>query len=99
MLPEHLSRAIKIRQIKLLMPYRLMGEGLDSPAEVLLVTSRETKRWVLPKGNRIKGLTPHAAAAQEALEEAGGAGATCPAPLGTYRYRKRLEFWGRHLFR
>jgi hypothetical protein len=68
-----------------------MGEGLDSPVELLLVTSRETKRWVLPKGNRIKGLTPHAAAAQEALEEAGVVGATCPAPLGTYRYRKRLE--------
>jgi uncharacterized protein len=68
-----------------------MGEGLDSPVELLLVTSRETKRWVLPKGNRIKGLTPHAAAAQEALEEAGVVGATCPAPLGSYRYRKRLE--------
>jgi len=84
------QKAIKIRQIAAL-PYRLMGEGLDSPVELLLVTSRETKRWVLPKGNRIKGLTPHAAAAQEALEEAGVVGATCPAPLGTYRYRKRLE--------
>jgi len=68
-----------------------MGEGRDSPVELLLVTSRETKRWVLPKGNRIKGMTPHAAAAQEALEEAGVIGATCPAPLGTYRYRKQLE--------
>lgn len=68
-----------------------MGEEPDAPVELLLVTSRETKRWVLPKGNRIKGMTPHAAAAQEALEEAGVVGATCPAPLGSYRYRKRLE--------
>jgi uncharacterized protein len=68
-----------------------LGEGLDSPVELLLVTSRETKRWVLPKGNRIKGLTNHEAAAQEALEEAGVVGATCPTPLGSYRYRKRLD--------
>lgn len=68
-----------------------MGDGLDAPVELLLVTSRETKRWVLPKGNRIKGLSPHAAAAQEAHEEAGVVGAACPAPLGSYRYRKRLS--------
>ena len=72
------------------MPYRLIGDGLDATVELLLVTSRETKRWVLPKGNRIKGLTPHAAAAQEALEEAGILGAACPTPLGAYRYRKQL---------
>jgi uncharacterized protein len=55
---------------------------------VLLVTSRETKRWVLPKGNLIAGLSPHAAAAHEAEEEAGVQGLACPTPLGTYRYRK-----------
>lgn len=58
---------------------------------VLLVTSRETKRWVLPKGNPIKGLAPHAAAAREAEEEAGLLGAACPTPLGAYRYRKKLR--------
>jgi predicted phosphate transport protein (TIGR00153 family) len=58
---------------------------------VLLVTSKETKRWVLPKGNKIKGLSRHAAAAREAEEEAGVRGAVCPTPLGTYRYRKRLS--------
>jgi predicted phosphate transport protein (TIGR00153 family) len=57
----------------------------------MLVTSRETKRWVLPKGNKIKGLSRHAAAAREAEEEAGLRGAVCPTPLGTYRYRKRLS--------
>ena len=40
-------------------------------AEVLLVTSRDTGRWVLPKGWPITGLSPQAAAAREAWEEAG----------------------------
>jgi uncharacterized protein len=55
---------------------------------VLLVTSRETKRWVLPKGNMISGLSPHASAAHEAEEESGVQGLACPTPLGKYRYRK-----------
>lgn len=55
----------------------------------MLVTSRETRRWVLPKGNLVAGLTPHASAALEAVEEAGLLGAACPTPLGAYRYRKK----------
>jgi predicted phosphate transport protein (TIGR00153 family) len=77
-----------IRQIAAL-PYRNVGQGLDAPVQVLLVTSRETKRWVIPKGNFGSTIAPHAAAAQEAEEEAGVRGAVCPTPLGTYRYRKR----------
>lgn len=57
----------------------------------MLVTSRRTRRWVLPKGNRMKGLAPHDAAAHEAYEEAGVEGAACPAALGSYRYRKLLN--------
>lgn len=56
---------------------------------VLLVTSRETRRWVIPKGNPMAGVLPHAAAAIEAEEEAGVSGLVCPTPLGSYRYRKR----------
>ena len=56
---------------------------------VLLITTRDTQRWVVPKGNPIKGLPSHEAAAQEAYEEAGVAGITCPAPLGSYSYFKR----------
>ncbi|MDF8333837.1 DUF47 family protein [Novosphingobium cyanobacteriorum] len=56
---------------------------------MLLVTSRGTGRWVIPKGNAMSGLTPHAAAALEAEEEAGVRGSVCPVPLGSYRYRKR----------
>jgi predicted phosphate transport protein (TIGR00153 family) len=57
--------------------------------QVLLVTSRESGRWVIPKGNFANTASPHFAAAQEAEEEAGVRGAVCPTPLGTYRYRKR----------
>ncbi len=71
------------------MPYRSEGSAVDAPVSILLITSRETKRWVIPKGNIPSGLVPHAAAAQEAEEEAGVRGAVCPTPLGSYRYRKR----------
>ncbi|THD35483.1 MAG: DUF47 family protein [Sphingomonas sp.] len=56
---------------------------------MLLITSRENKRWVIPKGNPSSGYEPHAAAAIEADEEAGVRGLVCPTPLGSYRYRKR----------
>jgi len=60
----------------------------------MLITSRETKRWVIPKGNLIRGLKPHEAAAEEAFEEAGLSGIGCPAALGTFRYDKRLSSGG-----
>jgi predicted phosphate transport protein (TIGR00153 family) len=77
-----------MRQIAVL-PYRTAGPAVDAPIEILLITSRETKRWIVPKGGLMKGMSPHAAAALEAREEAGVLGAVCPTPLGSYRYRKR----------
>ena len=77
-----------MRQIAVL-PYRFGGPGQDGATEVLLITSRETKRWVIPKGNPLTGMTRHAAAAIEAEEEAGVIGAVCPTPIGSYQYRKR----------
>ena len=56
---------------------------------VLLITSRETGRWVVPKGNLMKGFAPHEAAAQEAFEEAGLRGVADPSPIGDFRYLKR----------
>lgn len=79
-----------IRQIAAL-PYRTASPAVDAPVSVLLVTSRQTRRWVLPKGNPVEGLGPHESAAHEALEEAGVRGAICPAPIGSYRYRKRRK--------
>src|SRR3712207_7349402 len=56
----------KLSQVAAL-PFRIR----DGRIEVLLVTSRETKRWLIPKGWPMKGKKPHKAAAQEAEEEAG----------------------------
>jgi predicted phosphate transport protein (TIGR00153 family) len=71
------------------LPYRTEGAAPDASVRVLLVTSRGTGRWVIPKGNVPGGIAPHQAAAMEAEEEAGVAGSVCPIPLGSYRYRKR----------
>jgi predicted phosphate transport protein (TIGR00153 family) len=77
-----------IRQTAAL-PYRADGAASDSAVSVLLVTSRESRRWVVPKGNIAPGMASHVAAAVEAEEEAGVTGAVCPVPLGSYRYRKK----------
>jgi len=62
--------------------------GDDGVARALLVTSRGTKRWVIPKGWPMKGRKPHESAAQEALEEAGVIGLASKKPIGTYTYFK-----------
>jgi 8-oxo-dGTP pyrophosphatase MutT (NUDIX family) len=58
---------------------------------VLLVTSRETRRWVIPKGWPWRGHPDHEAAAAEAREEAGAVGAIGEAVHGTYCYEKGLS--------
>ncbi|MEA1015772.1 NUDIX hydrolase [Sphingomonas sp. LY54] len=64
-------------------------EADNGDPRLLLITSRETRRWVVPRGNPIFGLPPHLSAAREAWEEAGIVGVVAPKPLGTYRYIKR----------
>ncbi|SFK84521.1 NUDIX hydrolase [Shimia haliotis] len=60
--------------------------------EVLLVTSRDTGRWVLPKGWPIRGMDAAGSALQEAWEEAGVREANMnTSPVGTYGYDKRLD--------
>lgn len=59
--------------------------------EVLLVTSRETRRWVIPKGWPINGLTNAESAAREALEEAGIEGRIGDLPVGSFHYGKRRK--------
>ena len=56
---------------------------------VLLLTSRESKRWVIPKGWPMKGRKNWAAAAQEAKEEAGVLGRAAKRPIGDFLYFKR----------
>lgn len=63
----------------------------DNGLQVMLVTSRETRRWVLPKGWPIKGLKPHSVAAREALEEAGLTGKIAKEAIGSYHYVKRMR--------
>ena len=65
--------------------------AVDGSVKVLLITSRETRRWVIPKGWPMANLTPAEAAAQEAYEEAGVFGQPSAAPVGTYAYDKRLR--------
>ncbi|MFN3931747.1 MAG: NUDIX hydrolase [Brevundimonas sp.] len=69
------------------LPWRRGRAGV----EILLVTSRETRRWVTPKGGRMTGKTDAEAAALEALEEAGVEGVVSAEPLGSFRYLKVLK--------
>ncbi|MBB3427135.1 8-oxo-dGTP pyrophosphatase MutT (NUDIX family) [Rhizobium sp. BK312] len=59
-------------------------------AEMLVVTSRESGRWVVPKGWPIKGKKPHEVAAIEAYEEAGVRGKVKKKPFGYFTYLKQL---------
>ena len=68
------------------LPYRVDGGG---GLEILLITSRETQRWVIPKGWPMKSRSPRRAAEREALEEAGVRGEIMRAAVGAYSYVKR----------
>jgi len=64
---------------------------LDPSGRVLLITSRDTGRWVIPKGWTMPGRTDAEAALREAWEEAGVEGRIARAPIGRYRYDKVLR--------
>jgi 8-oxo-dGTP pyrophosphatase MutT (NUDIX family) len=57
----------------------------------MLVTSRETGRWIIPKGWPQKRKKPHTSAAREAREEAGVVGKIERDPIGSYSYEKKLS--------
>lgn len=69
--------------------YRLRKKHAEP--EVLLMTSRGTGRWVIPKGWPMKGKPSHAVAAREAYEEAGVRGTVSEEPFGCYHYQKGLK--------
>ncbi len=76
----------------------------DGAVEVLLITSRDTGRWVVPRGNPIAGKSPGESAAQEAYEEAGIIGPVGTEAIGSYTYEKRRRLRSAvpavvHLFR
>lgn len=69
------------------LPYRVE----DGHPMVLLVTSRETKRWILPKGQPERKLSPHQVAEAEAYEEAGLVGTVFKSAFARYDTFKRLK--------
>ena len=69
------------------LPWRDPGHG----TQILLISSRETRRWVIPKGWPIPDMMSHESAAREAFEEAGIGGQIAQAAIGSYDYEKRLK--------
>lgn len=57
----------------------------------MLVTTRQTQRWVIPKGWPWLGLPGHQSAAGEAWEEAGIKGQAYDTPVGTFTYLKNRQ--------
>ncbi len=60
----------------------------DGLPEILLITTRRARRWIIPKGWLINGLTPSETAAREAWEEAGVLGQCGSESLGRFAYIK-----------
>lgn len=63
--------------------------GPDGTLHVLLVTTLQTHRWIIPKGWPWPGEHDHTSAAEEAREEAGVLGEARPGSIGSYTYEKR----------
>jgi 8-oxo-dGTP pyrophosphatase MutT (NUDIX family) len=83
--PKNQGKIVGIQYAAL--PYRIEA----GQVWILLITSRGTRRWVIPKGWPMNGLKPQDAAATEAAEEAGIVGEVEDTPVGSYRYDKRLK--------
>jgi 8-oxo-dGTP pyrophosphatase MutT (NUDIX family) len=64
---------------------------LNPGLEILLITSRNSKRWIVPKGWLMADLGPAESAAREAMEEAGITGDISQEPLGTFYYLKEKK--------
>ncbi|HUO99860.1 MAG TPA: NUDIX hydrolase [Rhizomicrobium sp.] len=69
------------------LPWRLH----DHAVEILLITSRRTKRWIIPKGWPMDNCKPAVTAAREAAEEAGVSGEMGKRPVGHFSYQKLLR--------
>jgi 8-oxo-dGTP pyrophosphatase MutT (NUDIX family) len=71
------------------LPYRRPAG--DATVEVMLITSRDTGRWVIPKGWPSEREAAWDCAAREAREEAGLTGEIHKRPVGSYHYKKLLD--------
>jgi 8-oxo-dGTP pyrophosphatase MutT (NUDIX family) len=80
------KRAVRVQYGAL--PYRFTR---DAALEILLVTTRKSKRWIIPKGWPIRALRPAKSAAREAFEEAGVRGRVGGKSIGFFSYEKALD--------
>ena len=69
------------------LPWRRTADGV----EILLVTTRNTRRWIVPKGWPQDGCTPQQSAAVEAYEEAGVKGAVSEEAIGVFNHKKQMK--------
>ena len=86
-LPKGKAKPVEPQVQYAALPFRLE----DGKVSVLLVTSRETRRWILPKGKPEKNLAPHLVAELEAFEEGGVKGEVSAIPFAHYAGIKRLD--------
>jgi 8-oxo-dGTP pyrophosphatase MutT (NUDIX family) len=87
LLPQRVRRLFGAERCRLqvaALPWRKTDDGV----EVMLITSRDTGRWVLPKGWPEEGEPLYEAAAREAVEEAGISGGIAQTTAGSYFYNK-----------
>ena len=70
------------------LPYRQLP---DLTLEIMLITSRDTGRWVIPKGWPAEREAAWDCAAREAREEAGLVGEIQKRPIGSYHYKKLFD--------
>lgn len=79
-----------LRRPKRLQIAALFHRGEGDKREFLLITSRDTARWVIPKGWPIRGLNAYETALQEAWDKAGVKDSVANEnPVGSYTYQKR----------
>jgi 8-oxo-dGTP pyrophosphatase MutT (NUDIX family) len=87
LLPQRVRRLFGAERYRLqvaALPWRKTDDGV----EVMLITSRDTGRWVLPKGWPEEDEPLYEAAAREAVEEAGISGGIAQKTAGSYFYNK-----------
>ncbi|MEE9428563.1 MAG: NUDIX hydrolase [Paracoccaceae bacterium] len=67
--------------------YRVRNDRI----QVLVITTRSRKNWIVPKGWPVDRATPSQSAAREAFEEAGVEGKVSSKCLGIFSYQKELD--------
>ncbi len=79
---------VRARQQYAALPWHRRADGA---IEVMLITSRDTGRWVIPKGWPVPGMSPAGSAEHEAREEGGLVGRVGDQVIGRYHYNKGMS--------